>query len=84
MGKQEVEITVGAIHGVIAWEDNQKMYRCRCARCGKEDIWSEDEMFAHNITCRKSVVPENLRVVCLDRKETAPGTIVKGKNGENS
>lgn len=81
MGSEEIKITVGAVHGVMAWEDDRKMYRCRCARCGKEDIWSEDEMFTHNMTCRETVVPDNLRVVCIDRKETALGTIVKGKNG---
>ena len=81
MKSNEIEITVGAVQGVAAWEEDKKMYRCRCARCGKEDIWSEKEMFSHNISCRENVVPDNLRVLCSDRKETAPGTIVKGKNG---
>lgn len=77
-----MELTVGAVHGKMVWQDKKKkMYHCKCARCKKEDIWSEDEMFSHNILCREQVTPDNLRVLCIDRKETAPGTVVKGKNG---
>ena len=79
--ENQVTVSIGAVQGHLAWEDSKKMYLCKCGRCKREDIWSIDEMLAHNIKCRDETSAPDTRILCLDRKETAPGTIVNGRHG---
>ena len=41
------------IHATYAWTEEDKVYYvCKCQKCGEENIWTPQDMIAHEKKCR--------------------------------
>lgn len=78
--KKDKNISIGAVKGSFAWDENgNNYYLCKCERCVQSFICTEKEAKDHENLCLQENAGQNTnsRVLKADRTITAVGLVVE-------